>query len=423
MREQSRLKFTFGAIADYHTRTSATSTHDGFLERNLLTVPATKLSYGIDNTPEPREETLILVPQHDVETGLWFGDVEGSAWNTRGWTMQERSLSTRSLHFCRNKLYFECRTYRLSEEGEPFYLPPQFEMWPRGEVSTLDLHPTLDSNATYRKKLHDRWTGTVMRYCRRQLTKDFDKLLAIQSVAAEMSLRIADTYIPFAGMWKENLHFDLLWRALRGLSKPEKYRAPSWSWASIDGPINWTNDLLTMHQNHTSLQRLTFSVLDLGESGPGVEMPFLKVRALLVPIVFIVECDHDDRWLYRLRVLPYDICFSGIKVARDEGMEGIESLSLQEGSPKDASERLVKIAEAQLDLDDKDNLTKSQRKLFYLQVQHTCRSTGLIVEQEDENICLWIRVGVASIFGKSDYGMFCKDFFDQELAFQEVTLI
>ncbi|KIN03019.1 hypothetical protein OIDMADRAFT_97469, partial [Oidiodendron maius Zn] len=39
-----------------------------------------------------------------------YGDVDRSRWNTRGWTMQERSLSTRSVHFCKNKIYFECRS-------------------------------------------------------------------------------------------------------------------------------------------------------------------------------------------------------------------------------------------------------------------------------------------------------------------------
>lgn len=399
--------------------TSATSTHDGFLQRNISTIPATKVSYIIDGAPATQEGNLILVPQDDVESGLWFGDVEGSAWNTRGWTMQERSLSTRSLHFCKNKFYFECRSCRLSEEGEPLPSLPQFELWPRHQDSSLVLQSAPASTNSSQKQLYDRWTGTVVRYCRRYLTKDFDKLLAIKSVAAEMSPRIDDTYLAFAGMWKKNLHFDLLWRALRDLSKPEKYRAPSWSWASLDGPLNWANDVLNLHRNHPALERLSFDIRDLGESGTGVDQPFLKVRALLVPVAFITECDHDDRWLYGSRILPYDI-FVQDHVA--EGGEEDVSLLRDDVLGKDGK-RVIKIAEAQLDMDDKDLLTKSQRKLFYLHIQHACRSTGLILEQEEENIELWKRVGVASIFGKAEYGLFFPEFFERDLACQEVTII
>ncbi|KAK0102608.1 hypothetical protein ONS95_006217 [Cadophora gregata] len=249
------------------------------------------------------------------------------------------------------------------------------------------------------------------------------RLLAIKSVAAEMSMRIADTYIPFAGMWNGNLHFDLLWRALRDLSKPEQYRAPSWSWAAMDGPINWVNDLIDVHQNHTWLQRLPFSIIDLGESGLGVDRPFLKVRALLVPVAFIEECDHDERWLYGTRILPYDICIQSNKSTVEDQGKNIESLSLQDSFLSDINDGVIKIAEAQLDLDDTDNLTKSPRKLFYLHIQHTCRCTGLILEQEDENIELWKRVGVASICKTAPYSPFCPEFFEQHLELREVTLV
>ena len=43
-----------------------------------------------------------------------------------------------------------------------------------------------------------------------------------------------------AGLWKNIVCNDLLWRAdhFASLTKPSKYRAPSWSWASLDRGIN-----------------------------------------------------------------------------------------------------------------------------------------------------------------------------------------
>jgi hypothetical protein len=53
-----------------------------------------------------------------MDEGTWTGDVFSSTWNHRGWCLQENILSKRLLHFCKNKIYFECRTILTSEENE-----------------------------------------------------------------------------------------------------------------------------------------------------------------------------------------------------------------------------------------------------------------------------------------------------------------
>lgn len=114
--------------------------------------------------------------------------------------MQERSLSTRMLHFCARKLYYECRSCRKSEEGEPFNQLRAYDLWPRNE-EWMDPGPTTEARSLMKRRLYERWRQTVGVYSKWRLTKDFDRLPAIQSIASEMAPFIHDKYIARAGMW------------------------------------------------------------------------------------------------------------------------------------------------------------------------------------------------------------------------------
>ncbi|KAL9576181.1 MAG: hypothetical protein Q9212_007316 [Teloschistes hypoglaucus] len=106
------------------------------------------------------------------------------------------------------------------------------------------------------------WSRLLEKYSRTKLTFEKDKLVAISSLAQLMETQLHDQYV--LGLWKRILPSQLLWRVedycpqlldrLARLlevcnkpvsgsreyfvaSRPEAYRAPSWSWASIEGPI------------------------------------------------------------------------------------------------------------------------------------------------------------------------------------------
>jgi hypothetical protein len=72
-----------------------------------------------------------------------------------------------------------------------------------------------------------------------------DKLPAISRIARIWQENTGDEYL--AGLWKSVLLQSLLWRIdaeftiLRRPpnSRPPSYRAPSWSWASVDGPLTF----------------------------------------------------------------------------------------------------------------------------------------------------------------------------------------
>lgn len=336
--------------------TSAISANDGFLERQLSTIPAVKISYSLD-TAKDSAEGIILCDQGPSETGTWSADVEGVPWNKRGWTLQERSVSTRMLHFCKTKLYFECRGCLKSEENEPLerYKPRTFEMWPRGDGRDSKDAPTRDPETESRtsQDLHRRWIRAVTEYSQRRLTKGTDKLLAIQVLAAEMATSVEDLYISWAGMWARQLQHDLLWQVRDGVvSMPNKYRAPTWSWASLDGGIHWEAGVVIATHSNQSTPESSFRVLDFGNPtdatrSSSIHHHTLKVKALLKPIAFILECDNDDRWIKGTRFnFPYDVFIPNATSVYDETLKSLVSaLSLAERLTAAQAGDFVQLAE------------------------------------------------------------------------------
>ncbi|KAK3375785.1 hypothetical protein B0T24DRAFT_525001 [Lasiosphaeria ovina] len=84
------------------------------------------------------------------------------------------------------------------------------------------------------------WSRIVDLYSECKLTYPGDKLIAISGLAKRISTVLQDEYV--AGMWRRNLENELLWAVTvanrRGLTfRAAEYRAPTWSWASVDGKL------------------------------------------------------------------------------------------------------------------------------------------------------------------------------------------
>ncbi|KAF4462599.1 heterokaryon incompatibility [Fusarium albosuccineum] len=193
----------------------------------------------------------------------------------RGWTMQERLMSRRVLHFTTDELVWECN--ELTE----------CECRRQSQALSRDLSAgrtkTMDT-------LYDSWRLLVRAYAKRSLSEEMDKLPAFRGLVARFQQimgRImgdgkADQYL--AGLWRGDLAAQLAWKppvesdlvafmkATRNRQAAEKeasasegaddwrrildernrredwhktkgYVAPSWSWAHLHGPISY----LTTH--------------------------------------------------------------------------------------------------------------------------------------------------------------------------------
>ncbi|KAF2418947.1 HET-domain-containing protein [Tothia fuscella] len=141
---------------------------------------------------------MSLEPSHE----LWaHGGGEGFPLFTRAWALQERVLSPRTVHFGPMELFWECQ------------------------------RDTPTSGKAYEKK----WQSLVGDCSVLKLTKAQNRLPALSGIAKFNSSKY------LGGIWKEHLPSDLYWTSHAAsespFTRPERYRAPSFSWASIDGPI------------------------------------------------------------------------------------------------------------------------------------------------------------------------------------------
>lgn len=157
-----------------------------------------------------------------------FDDVEPL--DTRAWALQEIILSIGVLNFTTSSLRFECGTSVVELDPEK---PPGGKPIP--------LLRQLGCALLNRSQNHfeggDIWLRLVGEYSRRRLTFVDDRLLAISGLADRFGRVIRGTYL--AGLWEFELPYGLLWISLVPHIRPTTERAPSWTWASIDGPISY----------------------------------------------------------------------------------------------------------------------------------------------------------------------------------------
>jgi len=84
------------------------------------------------------------------------------------------------------------------------------------------------------------WLQIIEDYTKRNLAFESDKLPALQGLAQYVIDLTRDQYI--FGLWESSIELGLLWRTAPYESTGERRgrvadRAPSWSWASVDGRV------------------------------------------------------------------------------------------------------------------------------------------------------------------------------------------
>ena len=269
---------------------------------------------------------------HLVDDLAFRREVEEAPLNRRGWVVQERLLSPRILHFGANQMFWECcettrcETFpdqrpravnmvsRLKQTSDGLPVLEDFKVakWaiPRGL-----LHQSRSSfegsnlNALEMKakvKAYDAWAFIVETYSLGALTIAEDKLPAISGIAKDLKTLLDDEYL--AGLWRGNLHRELLWsRAILKTAKialPLQYRAPTWSWASLDGAI----DCLHKENNDEDVQQFHCSVLEASVipltddiTGP-VGAGYLRVQGPL----FVAQMD-GTHWVVTTQKLKIQV--------------------------------------------------------------------------------------------------------------------
>ncbi|KAK0124086.1 hypothetical protein ONS95_009071 [Cadophora gregata] len=154
---------------------------------------------------------------------------------SRGWTFQEGLISPRLLHVGYGELLWQCAEQQMCEcSDDGFGSSSYLARSERERQLFRDL-----TNDEPDVSTADAWRSFVQDYSGLKHTFLKDVLPALSGVAKMyLERRPGDRYL--AGLWEKSLIQDLAWSPLCNpdrLPRPEVYRAPSWSWASITQQI------------------------------------------------------------------------------------------------------------------------------------------------------------------------------------------
>lgn len=171
----------------------------------------------------------------------------------RAWCLQERLLAPRLLHFGRDQMFWECREAVASEDDRPW----DWVGSDHAVCNLVQLRRDLGSGpAAPLPKAGMYWCMLIEEYSLRSLTFSKDKLPAMLGTSQMFRTEYPGLGQYVAGLWRGDLARGLCWGpslshlkqerkrpgyalndACALFSRPERARAPSWSWASLDGSL------------------------------------------------------------------------------------------------------------------------------------------------------------------------------------------
>jgi hypothetical protein len=229
----------------------------------------------------------------------------------RGWVLQERILAPRTIHFTSEQLFWECNQTNLCG-ARPH------ERWYFGSSTHL---------TSLRKKPLSKysWYDIVREYSRCKLTFETDKLVAISGIARAMQqCQHGSEY--YAGLWSRGMTHQLLWRVdipntwlQNPTPEPRRniaYLGPSWSWASVQYPVNWNVQTYGANsQFHATIDTVDITYSGLDQYG-AVSAASMHLRCELLECLdssFLDGCDvdggtcskHVQLWVEKFRLTIY----------------------------------------------------------------------------------------------------------------------
>lgn len=261
--------------------------------------PLTKPDLGLFRHGDPSDVLSVRIPgppdssgdesdQEVVLLKLQEETYRESPLVSRGWCFQEREISRRILHYTETQVLWECRTVAASE-GLPKGI--------RQRVP-IDWKDRLFDGGLSDQTVHDAWRRGVEDYSTRDLTVFTDKLPALSGLAAAIRDYKPANCRYLAGLWEDDFLMGLQWapridrHPLKNVrththTRYSKYIAPTWSWASVAGPISY---LYAEKLKPPDPAKFTLKVLDIYIQ-TSTDDPFGAVRhAVLTCVAGLLPC-------------------------------------------------------------------------------------------------------------------------------------
>ncbi|OAG10012.1 HET-domain-containing protein, partial [Paraphaeosphaeria sporulosa] len=176
-------------------------------------------------------------------------DISNSALATRGWAAQERTLAPRILHYTTQQMIWECGNgFKFEASSLEYFIQVEdldksaIQPFVTNALQAPGRHKTVggttEETSIQESKRLAGWSSCVQNYTGRLLTFPSDKLYAISGVADILNHN-GEMGEYLSGIWSKHFVAGLSWKRDSStlLTTPPEYRAPSWSWASVDGAV------------------------------------------------------------------------------------------------------------------------------------------------------------------------------------------
>ncbi|TFK49478.1 HET-domain-containing protein [Heliocybe sulcata] len=236
--------------------------------------------------------------------------------NARGWCFQEYLLSPRLLIFASHTLQYHCQTTiesvggAYSDEARERRLPDVLFKSSLDRKSHLQANTPESPAATEGTRcseewrtVREAWQEVVREYASREISVPGDKLVALGGIAQDIQPVLDTNYL--AGLWRLTLLGDLLWskRTNVHFPRPQAYRAPSWSWAAVDGRVE-----AGAHDIHAGDGQGAAEVVTCEVSPKDAAFVFGEINAgklvIRVPLVACAWNMGRPNYVHRLRSQP-----------------------------------------------------------------------------------------------------------------------
>jgi hypothetical protein len=253
---------------------SASDGPDGGLFRNRIAESIRPGCVRAKPLHDTRSQTFNIIDTLYTERQL-----RHTAFFKRGWVFQERMLAPRVIYFAEEQVFWECHQ-ELKCEAFPTGIPFA------GSFKTL-LPELLTNLLTWSRgkcvpcTMFRQWNRVVQGYSDSHFTFITDKLPAFMGIANYFKPFIHADYA--FGMWNAGLEKQMGFSVDSPVMKRSRdYRAPSWSWASLDGPVIFANllsEVIPKTFMHTQFEQDGFSQGQLHLQGVLTNVTYSHARS------------------------------------------------------------------------------------------------------------------------------------------------